>query len=151
MPDGARLTTVDEVYKERSFLFTATNSFDMAEEIILVPCEDDPTESEAAATDGGRGVTAWINRCTHEAQRFDTGRGVPLRNGEIICPKHGSLFDACSGDCDNGEAAGTTLPDVEVAVEDGAVYLVDDEYEFDHDGAIDDGDDGPSSTSHIGF
>ena len=151
MPEGSELATVDDVYENGSVLFTATNSFDMAEEIILVPCEDDPTESEAAATDGGRGVTAWINRCTHEAQRFDTGRGVPLRNGEIICPKHGSLFDACSGDCDNGEAAGTTLPDVEVAVEDGAVYLVDDEYEFDHDGAIDDGDDGPSSTSHIGF
>jgi hypothetical protein len=37
-----------------------------------------------------------------------------------------------------------------VAVEDGTVYLVDDEYEFEHEGGID-ADDGPSSTSHIGF
>ncbi|ELZ20260.1 Rieske (2Fe-2S) domain-containing protein [Halosimplex carlsbadense 2-9-1] len=59
--------------------------------------------------------------------------------------------DACSGDCDNGQAAGTTLPDVDVAVADGAVYLVDEEYSFEHDGGIDDGESGPSSTSHVGF
>ncbi|WP_436931013.1 Rieske (2Fe-2S) domain-containing protein [Halosimplex halobium] len=59
--------------------------------------------------------------------------------------------DACSGECNNGEAAGTTLPDVDVTVEDGEVFLVDDEYTFEHEGAIDDGDDGPSSTSHVGF
>ena len=139
---GARLTTVERVYEEGSYLFTATNSFDMDEEVIVVPCEDRP--------DADRSVAAWVNRCTHEAQRFDTGRGVPMRDGQIICPKHGSLFDACEGDCENGEAAGTTLPAVGLAVEDEAVYLDDEEYEFAHDGRIDD-DDGPSSTSHIGF
>ena len=152
MPAGAELTTVDRVHDEGPFLFTATNSFDMDEEIIVVPCEDGDAGTDAATdgATGGAGVAAWINRCTHEAQRFDTGRGVPMRDGEIICPKHGSLFDACSGECDNGEAVGTTLPEVDVAVEDGAVYLVDDEYEFEHEGGID-ADDGPSSTSHIGF
>ncbi|QPV64030.1 Rieske (2Fe-2S) domain-containing protein [Halosimplex litoreum] len=59
--------------------------------------------------------------------------------------------DACSGECDNGEAAGTTLPDVEVAVDDGDVFLVDEEYEFEHEGQIDEGEGGPSSTSHVGF
>ena len=151
MTAGAHLTTVEEVYDERSVLFTATNSFDMDEEIIIVPCEDDPTEADAAAVNGEQGVTAWINRCTHESQRFDTGRGVPMRDGGIICQKHGSLFDACSGDCDNGDAAGTTLPDVDIAVEEGEVYLADEEYEFEHLGGIDEGDDGPSSTSHVGF
>ena len=157
MTDGAALTTVETVRETGSFLFTATNSFDMAVEIIVVPCEDDDAvaDDEAAAdggtsTNAGAGVAAWINRCTHEAQRFDTVRGVPMRDGEIICPNHGSLFDACSGECDNGEAAGTTLPDVDLAVEDGTVYLADDEYEFEHEGGIDE-DDGPSSTSHIGF
>ena len=157
MAEGAALTTVEAVHEEGSFLFTATNSFDMDEEIIVVPCEDDDalTDHEAVA-DGGTsgdadgGVAAWINRCTHEAQRFDTGRGVPMRDGEIICPKHGSLFDSCSGECDNGEAAGTTLPAVNVTVEDGTVYLVDEEYTFEHEGGINDSD-GPSSTSHIGF
>ncbi|MEF8852758.1 MAG: Rieske 2Fe-2S domain-containing protein [Haloarculaceae archaeon] len=157
MADGAELTTVEAVHEDGSFLFTATNSFDMDEEVILVPCEDaradggTPDATGSGDADGtGTGVAAWINRCTHEAQRFDTGRGVPMRDGEIVCPKHGSLFDACSGECDNGQAAGTTLPDVDVAVRDGTVYLVDEEYEFEHEGAIDDGD-GPSSTSHIGF
>jgi len=167
MPAGAALTTVETVHDEGSFLFTATNSFDMEEEIIVVPCadasdaiEDDETvEDDDAMTDGETdsdgdtgtdGVEAWINRCTHEAQRFDTGNGVPMRDGEMICPKHGSMFDACSGECDNGEAAGTTLPDVAVAVEEGTVYLTDEEYEFVHEGGIDD-DDGPNSTSHIGF
>jgi nitrite reductase/ring-hydroxylating ferredoxin subunit len=151
MPDGERLTTVEAVREEGSFLFTATNSFDMDEEIIVVPCDDEVAADGGAPVDDEGGVAAWINRCTHEAQRFDTGRGVPMRDGEIICPKHGSMFDACSGDCDNGEAAGTTLPDVEVAVANGEVFLVDDEYTFDHEGQIDDGDDGPSSTSHVGF
>jgi len=149
MAEDARITTVEDVYEEGSVLFTATNSFDMDEEIIVVPCED-PGETEGAAANGDRGVAAWINRCTHEAQRFDTGRGVPMRDGEIICPKHGSFFDACSGDCDNGEAAGTTLPGIDVAVEDGAVFLADEDYTFEHEGGIED-DDGPSSTSHVGF
>jgi nitrite reductase/ring-hydroxylating ferredoxin subunit len=151
MADGARLTTVEDVREDGSFLFTATNSFDMDEEIIVVPCDDEVAADGGEPVDGEGGVAAWINRCTHEAQRFDTGRGVPMRDGEIICPKHGSMFDACSGECDNGEAAGTTLPDVDVAVEDGTVYLVDEEYVFEHEGGIDDGEDGPSSTSHVGF
>lgn len=146
MADGAELTTVEDVEADGSFLFTATNSFDMAEEVIVVPCVDGPTDGDEKPA-----VRAWINRCTHEAQRFDTGRGVPMRDGEIICPKHGSLFDACSGECDNGQAAGTTLPDVDVSVDDGTVYLVDEEYSFEHEGGIDDGDGGPSSTSHIGL
>jgi hypothetical protein len=39
---------------------------------------------------------------------------------------------------------------VDVAVEDGTVYLTDEDYEFLHEGSIDDSD-GPSSTSHVGF
>lgn len=143
MPEGTQVAAVETVREDGSVLFTATNSFDMAEEIILVPCEGEEKADPS--------VRAWINRCTHEAQRFDTGRGVPMRDGEIICPKHGSMFDACDGDCDNGQAAGTTLPDVDTAVADGAVYLTDDDYTFDHLGGVDDGDDGPSSTSHVGL
>jgi nitrite reductase/ring-hydroxylating ferredoxin subunit len=136
VPAGTHLTAVETVREAGSWLFTATDEYGTDEEVIVVPCED--------------GVAAWINRCTHEAQRFDTGRGVPMRDGEIICPKHGSMFDACSGDCDNGEAAGTTLPDVAVAVEDGEVYLTDGDYAFSHEGGIDDGDD-DLSTSHVSF
>lgn len=130
-----RLTTIETVHEEGSWLFTVADRYGEREEVILVPCED--------------GVEAWINRCTHESQRFDTGRGVPMRDGQIICPRHGSLFDSCSGYCDNGEAADTTLPAVDITVHtDGTVFLTDDDATFAHEGGIDD-DGGPDSTSHI--
>ncbi|MFC7096176.1 Rieske (2Fe-2S) protein [Halobaculum marinum] len=139
MTDGTRVAAVDDVPESGSYLFTASDPYGEDKEMILVRCADPP------------GVRAWVNVCPHEYQRLDRGRGAAVRDGEIICPKHGSMFDSCSGECDNGEAAGTTLPSVEVAVADGAVFLVDDDYTFRHAGARDDGDDGPSSTSHIGF
>ena len=129
-----RLTTVETVHEDGSWLFTAENPYGDLEEVVLVPCEG--------------GVAAWVNRCTHEAQRFDTGRGVPMRGDQLICPRHGSLFDACDGGCDNGDATGTTLPGVEISETHGDVFLTDDDYTFAHEGGIDD-DDGPSSTSHL--
>ncbi|RQG97896.1 Rieske (2Fe-2S) protein [Natrarchaeobius chitinivorans] len=135
-----RLTTVETVHEEGSWLFTVRDQYGADEEVVLVPCED--------------GVEAWINRCTHESQRLDTGRGAAMRDGQIICPKHGSMFDSCTGYCDNGEAAETTLPSVDVTVEDGTVYLTDDEVSYLRDGGIDEDEDedgGPSSTSHLSF
>jgi len=143
MLGATELTTVAQLHEQRSYTCTVRDNYGERDEVIVVPCDDTDRE-----------VRAWINRCTHEAQRFDTGRGVPMRDGQLICPKHGSLFDACSGACDNGEAAGTTLPEVDLVVEDGTVFLRDDDYTFVHEGKIDDedgDDDGPSSTSHIGF
>lgn len=132
------LTTVETVEDEGSWLFTAGDAFDSAEEVLIVPCSDGPR------------VRAWVNRCTHESQRLDRGMGAVIRDDGIVCPKHGSMFDTCSGHCDNGEAADTTLPEVEVTVEEGSIYLTDDHYTFRHEGPIED-DDGPDSTSHIGF
>ncbi|PSQ33242.1 (2Fe-2S)-binding protein [Halobacteriales archaeon SW_10_68_16] len=129
-----RLTSVEDVAADPPYLFTVADARGDAEEVIVVPCED--------------GVEAWVNRCTHEAQRLERGHGASLRDGEIVCPKHGSLFDACAGDCDNGPAAETTLLAVEVTVNRGDVFLTDDDYEFRHEGGIDGGDD-PSSTSHL--
>ncbi len=131
-----RVTSVEEVEDDPPFLFTVEDPRGDQEEVILLPCED--------------GVEAWVNRCTHEAQRLERGYGASLRNGEIVCPKHGSLFDACAGDCDNGPAAGTTLIDVGVTVNRGDVFLTDDDYSHLHEGGIEDDDD-PSSTSHLRF
>ncbi len=141
MVDGTRVVSVEDVPERGSYLFTVRDDYGDEQEVILVPCERDP------------GVEAWVNNCTHQNQRFDRGFGAPMRDGKIICPKHGSMFDACSGACDNGEAAGTALPDVEISVEGGAVFLTDDDYAYLHAGGIEDGDgeSGPSSTSHIGF
>jgi len=149
MSDRTRLTTVETVTDRGSWLCTVRDPHGVEEEVILVPCPDE--------ADPGTGVEAWMNRCTHEAQRLNRGFGAALRDGEIVCPKHGSMFDACTGDCDNGEAAGTTLVGVDVTVAEGVVYLDDRRYEFDHEGGIDDGngeddgDDGPASTSHLGL
>ncbi|MXR40955.1 Rieske 2Fe-2S domain-containing protein [Halobaculum sp. WSA2] len=140
MTSGAQIAAIEEVPERGSHLFTVTDSHGTDREVILVRCAEDP------------GLRAWVNVCPHEYQRLDRGRGAAMRDGEIICPKHGSMFDACAGDCDNGEAAGTSLTAVEVAVEGDAVYLDDEEYTYRHDGAREDDDnDGPSSTSHIGF
>jgi len=112
------------------------------EEVFVVPCED--------------GVAAYRNYCTHETdQRLARdGIGAMVRDGEVICPRHGSTFDACSGECDNGKARGTTLAEVAVTVEDGQVILVDDSVTYLYEGSLrdDEGDDGgPSSSSHLQF
>ncbi|WP_049924438.1 Rieske (2Fe-2S) protein [Halopiger djelfimassiliensis] len=137
-----RLTSVETVRDEGSWLFTVRDERGSDEEVVLVPCVDPDQPA----------VEAWVNRCTHEAQRLHRdGIGAVIRDGGIVCPKHGSIFDTCSGYCDNGEAAETTLVSVDVTVDDGQVYLTDDEVDFLYEGGIDDDDDddGPSSTSHL--
>lgn len=155
----AELTTVATVHDEGSWLFTVADEHGNEEEILLVPCEGS--------------VEAWVNKCTHEFQRLDRGFGSPVRNGDLLCPKHGSTFDTCSGYCDNGEAAETTLVDVGIEIEgradagpdaetgtdtstdagseDAMVLLADDGYSFRHEGPIESDDEGPSSTSHLSF
>ncbi|MDQ2051566.1 Rieske (2Fe-2S) protein [Natronolimnohabitans sp. A-GB9] len=151
------LTTVATVLEEGSWLFTVRDQYGDCEEAILVPCEDSVEhDSTGSRTPADNDVEAWINRCTHQDQRFDTGDGVPMREGQLICPRHGSMFDACSGYCDNGEAADTTLPSVEISIgDDGTIRLTDDELSFVGEGGIDDNDTedegGPTSTSHISF
>jgi len=134
-----RITSADEVPERGSFLFTVTQADGSKEEVILVRFGD--------------GIAAWKNFCQHEIdQRLDrgVGPGAAMRDGEIICPKHGSSFDAETGYCDNGKAAGSTLVEVDVTVNRGDVFLVDDDCEFAHEGGIDDGD-MPGSTSHLSF
>jgi nitrite reductase/ring-hydroxylating ferredoxin subunit len=138
MSNETRIAAVDDVSATGSYLFTVEDAFTNEREAVLVPCETDP------------GIEAWLNVCPHENQRFDRGDGAPMRDGELICPRHGSLFDACEGTCDNGPAAGTTLSPVEIRVADGDVFLTDEHYTYRRDGGIDD-DEGPDSTSHLSF
>jgi nitrite reductase/ring-hydroxylating ferredoxin subunit len=163
-----------------SYLFTVTEPSGREEEVILVrhgpaaEAGDDGTETadgteahEGTETDDGRdteagddgtetdgpSVSAWKNFCMHEPdQRLDrgVGTGAAMRDGQIICPRHGSMFDAATGYCDNGEAAGQTLVEVDVTVRDGVVYLTDEGLSYSHAGGVD--DDGlPDSTSHVSF
>ena len=135
------LTSVETVIDEGSWVFTIEDEFGELDEAILVPCRD-----------GEEPVRAWVNRCMHEDQRlYRRGIGAVIRDDQIICPRHESMFDNCSGDCDNGEAAGTNLIPIEIEIVDGQVRLTDETVSLCHAGTIDDDDDGPSSTTHIQF
>ena len=137
-----RLAAVDDVPENGSYLFTVREQSG-EEEVILVRCAPD---------EGGETVRAYRNFCQHETdQRLDRGFGAAVRAGEVVCPKHGSMFDTCTGYCDNGKAADSYLSAVDIDVEEGVVYLADSSVEYSHDGGIDEGDDGPSSTSHLSF
>jgi nitrite reductase/ring-hydroxylating ferredoxin subunit len=159
---GYRLTAVETVLEEGSWAFTAREG-DADREVVLVPCADEPDGGVDEADGGvdepdgggdGQPVRAWINRCTHEDQRLHREEvGAVTRGGSVVCPKHGSAFDACEGSCDTGEAAGTTLRSIDIAVRDGAVFLTDDDLTYLYDGLPDDDgdDDGPASSSHLTF
>ncbi|QWC20297.1 Rieske 2Fe-2S domain-containing protein [Halorubrum sp. 2020YC2] len=151
---GYRLTTVETVRERGSWAFTAREG-DADREVFLVPCADEPDgRVDGDGSDGDQPVRAWINRCTHEDQRLHReGVGAVTRGGSVVCPKHGSAFDACEGSCDNGEAAGTTLRSIDLDVRDGAVFLTDDDLTYLYEGLPDDDgdDDGPSSSSHLTF
>ncbi|PSP33816.1 (2Fe-2S)-binding protein [Halobacteriales archaeon QH_10_70_21] len=131
------VASADDVPDVGSYLFTVREADGSLEEVILVDLAD--------------GVSAWKNFCQHETdQRLDRGSGAAMRDGRLICPKHGSMFDAETGYCDSGKAAGSTLVEVDVTVRHGQVYLTDDDLEFVAEGGIDDDGD-PSSTSHLTF
>jgi nitrite reductase/ring-hydroxylating ferredoxin subunit len=160
MLGGTEITDLADVPEVGSFLFSVRDRRGNRDEAILVRCDDPETAVEEGAitenpSDGDPpAVEAWINRCPHEDQRLDrgVGAGAAMRDGQIICPKHGSMFDSCSGYCDNGEAKGTELVPLNVEIEDGAVWLTDDDFRFDSAGGLDDDDDDmPDSTSHITF
>lgn len=143
MTEAVRLTAVETVREDGAWLGTVETAIGEVDEVLVVPCSDP----------AGPPVRGWINRCMHEDQRlYREPIGAIIRDGAVVCPRHGSHFDTCSGDCHDGEAAGTTLVAVDLAVDGGDVYLVDDDLEFLGPGpSEDDDDDMPASTSHIGL
>jgi nitrite reductase/ring-hydroxylating ferredoxin subunit len=154
LDDATELVAVSEIPENGSYLFTVSEPSGLEEEVLVARTDagmlsDDEDEGE---TDSTPTVKAWKNFCMHEPdQRLDRGgdTGSAMRDGQVICPRHGSMFDLESGYCDNGDAAGQTLVEVDVTVEDGVVYLTDEALTFEHEGSMDDDDDMPSSTSHL--
>lgn len=131
---------------------TKLSELSAGESLLITVREADGSKEEVIVTRTDECVAAWKNFCQHETdQRLDRGFGAAIRDGEIVCPKHGSMFDGCTGYCDNGEAAESTLVSVDVDVRDGVVYLTDDRCEYLHEGGIDDDDDTTSSSSHLTF
>ncbi len=140
MDEDARVAALEEVPPDGSLLFTVRDGFDR-EEAILVRLGDEPDADD---------IAAWRNYCQHWTDvRLDKGSGVTLREGDIVCGKHGASFRPDDGYCTFGPCEGAYLDEIEIAVENGAVYLVDERYEF--DGLGPSGEYDLSSTGRIDF
>ncbi|GGN86275.1 MULTISPECIES: Rieske (2Fe-2S) protein [Haloarcula] len=135
MDEDSRIAAVSDVPEDGSFLFTVRDGFD-TEEAILVRLAD--------------GVVAFENYCPHWTDvRLDKGSGATMRDAELVCEKHGATFESDTGTCTFGPCEGAVLEEIAVAVDDGAVYLTDDRYEFEQQGPS--GDHDRSSRGRIGF
>jgi nitrite reductase/ring-hydroxylating ferredoxin subunit len=135
MDEASRIATVEAVPEDGSFLFTVRDGFDL-EEAILLRLVD--------------GVVAMKNYCPHWTDvRFDSGSGAEVRNGELVCTKHGATFERDTGYCTHGPCEGATVEQLDVTVDDGVVYLTDDDYDFEQTGPS--GEHDLSSRGRIGF
>lgn len=163
MTDRTAITSLADVPRQGTFLFTVSEPSGRTEEVILARLDEHEAseaggasetddETEASEPDDTPTIVAWKNFCMHEPdQRLDRGGavGAATRDGAVICPRHGSMFDLATGGCDNGPARNQSLVSVDVTVADGTVYLTDDALTFEHEGGDD--DDGDLSTTHMSF
>lgn len=148
MDENGRITDVADVPTEGTLLFTVRADGEEREAILLRVSSGDGDEDGDDSADGD--VVAWLNYCQHWTDvRLDSGDGAAVRNGEVVCEKHGATFRGSDGCCTFGPCEGATLNEVEVAVDDGDVYLSDDEFEFVHLGASEERD--LSAGRGIGF
>lgn len=139
MATARRITTVDEVPEESTFLFTVRDT-ETAEdqEAILV------------RTDGE--IVGWLNYCQHYTHiKLDKGSGAPMRDGEVICANHGAYFECDTGRCTFGPCEGAYLNGLDLTVEDGVVSLADGDYEFVAVGPIESDPADLSSKSNMEF
>jgi len=135
MDEGRRIAAVEEIPDDGSVLFTVRDGFDTEEAILLTLAD---------------GVVALRNYCPHWTDvRLDSGSGATVRDGEVVCTKHGATFEKATGDCTYGPCEGASIAQIEVTVSDGSVFLTDDDYEF--EGLGPDGERDLSSRGRIGF
>ncbi len=132
--DDERIASLEDVPDDSTLLVTLRNGFEKVE-VVLTRFDGD--------------VAAWKNTCPHWSDvRLDKGSGAELRDGELLCTRHGATFDTASGHCTHGPCEGAYLEEIDVVVEEGAVYLEESTYSFDHLGPKSDRD---RSSGRIGF
>jgi nitrite reductase/ring-hydroxylating ferredoxin subunit len=135
MDEHSRIAPVDGIPAETSLLFTVRDGFDREEAIVLELAD---------------GVIALKNSCPHWTDvRFDSGDGATVRGDELVCQKHGAIFEVATGHCTHGPCKGATIEEIDVTVQDGEIYLTAENYEFEHLGPS--GDHDRSSRGRIGF
>jgi nitrite reductase/ring-hydroxylating ferredoxin subunit len=138
--DADEVAAADAVPADGTLLFTAREGFDLVEVVL---CR---VESE----DGDADVAAYRNHCQHWTDvRLDTGDGAPVRDGSLLCARHGATFRIDDGRCTHGPCEGAVLDTDDEAVADGTVYLTDDDLSFERLGPS--GDRDLSTGSRIGF
>ena len=136
MDEDRRIVDADAVTVDDTVAFTATDGFDSTEG-LLTRLDDDT-------------IVAYTNYCPHWRDvRIDKGSGATVRDGELVCGKHGAIFEKATGDCDFGPCEGAVLDAFEVTVADGAVYLTDDAWDGAERGLSEERD--LSSGGRIGF
>jgi len=139
MSSASRITSVDDVPSDTTLVYR------------LRPVDGEEPR-EAILLRDEEGVVSWLNYCQHFTHiKLDKGSGAELRNGEVICTNHGAYFEVDSGRCTYGPCEGAYLTEVEVAVDDGDVVLVDDDYEFVGTGEIETAPDDLGSKSNYEF
>lgn len=128
MQAGTKVASTETVTLDSTLLFTVRN--------------DDGEDVEAFLTRFADGVAAFRNFCSHWTDvRLDRSSGAPIRNGEIMCRKHGATFEKDTGFCNFGPCEGAYLEPIEVAENDEAIHLTDDAYSFQHLGEAEPADD----------
>ena len=116
MDEDRRIVDVDEVTADDTVVFTATSGFETTEGLLTRL--DDGT------------VVAYTNYCPHWRDvRLDKGSGATVRDGDLVCGKHGATFEAATGHCDFGPCEGAVLDTFDVTVAEGAVYLTDEAWD----------------------
>jgi len=141
MASEERITDVTGVPEESTLLITVSEreSGDRRE-VMLVRDGDD--------------VRAWFNYCQHWRDvNLDKGDGAMIRDGELVCSRHGATFEKTDGECTFGPCEGAVLDELEIRTTADGVFLDDDGYEFVHVGPAEEEDDDLdlSTESRIGF
>lgn len=142
MPSGERITDVAAVPEESSLLITVEE-------------RETGEQREAVLIRADSAVKGWFNYCQHWRDvTLDTGDGAMVRDGEIVCGRHGATFEKGNGECTFGPCEGAVLDELPVRTTAGGVFLDTDDYAFVHIGpseATDDDDIDLSTESRIGF
>lgn len=91
---------------------------------------------------GGETAFAWRNSCPHQPEvRLDPGDGAIVTDAHVVCHEHGARFERGDGTCTHGPCRGAVLDEIDVAVRDNEVYLVDERFDAGHQLSGENGDD----------
>ncbi|AEN05059.1 Rieske (2Fe-2S) iron-sulfur domain-containing protein [halophilic archaeon DL31] len=142
MPSGERITDVAAVSAESTLLVTVAES-------------ESGEQREAILVQTETGVKGWFNYCQHWRDvNFDQGDGAMIRDGELVCTRHGATFETDDGECTFGPCEGAVLDELAVQTTDEGVFLDSPAYELVHVGPAEEDDDDDidlSTESRIGF